>query len=216
VIPLPRRFRAGLLAHDVRHAGRLAKAYGPLVVYDAQAESTRLIADGLPDRPVTLSRRRRFAPVAVDVDDDIACTRFVRRGVGCFWDETHLLAREHTSWRLLGGGGASSGKPPDPRLPWGGRWLRAAELLVGRSVAVVLVDGRRRLPVPYHGRLVVVWASRRPPRVSARDAAGHELASVAPSTGRLPSRYVARTVAAPAGSHLEPHFSLRQLFEDEK
>jgi hypothetical protein len=183
------------------------------VGYDILAESQRLIADGLPDRPVRLSRRRRFAPVAVDVDGDIACTKFIRRGVGCCWDETHLLVRDDNGWRLLGGGGASSGEPwsmdefeqardqlsagrvrveggPSVRcdcswrLPWGAHWVRAAQLLLGRSVAVVLVDGRRRLPVPDHGRLVVVWASRRPPRVSARDAAGLELARVAVPAGR--------------------------------
>jgi len=184
-----------------------------LVAYDILGESQRLIADGLPDRPVWLSRRRRFAPVAVDVDGDIACTRFVRRGVGCFWDETHLLVHDGGGWRVLGGGGGSSGGPWSTdeferardrlsaddvlveggagvwhdfhrRLPWGGRWLQVAELLVGTSVAVIVVDARRRLPVPYHGRLVVVWASGRPPRVSARDAAGHELAGVALPAGR--------------------------------
>jgi hypothetical protein len=176
------------------------------VAYDILAESRRLITDGLPDRPVWLSRRRRFAPVAVDVDGDLAGTRFVRRGVGRFWDETHLLVKEDNVWRVLGGGGGSSGpwstgaferardecgpaevlvqggaavRQDSPRWrPWGGRWLSAAELLAGRSVAVVLVDGRRRLRVPYHGRLVVVWASGHAPRVSARDAAGHELHSV--------------------------------------
>lgn len=211
----PKALPAGGTAHaqrrrpaDVGHAGYLAEAYGPRVAYNIPAESQRLIVDGLPDRPVRLSRRRRFAPVAVDVDGDIACTRFVRRGVGCFWDETHLLARDDNGWRLLGGGGASSGElwstnefeqardqlsyghvqveggpsvrcDPGRRLPWGAHWVHAAKLLVNRSVAVVVVDARRRLPVPYHGRLVVVWASRRPPWVSARDAAGHELTSVA-------------------------------------
>jgi hypothetical protein len=176
------------------------------MAYDVEAESRRLIADGLPDRPVQLSRRRRFAPVAVDVDDDVAGTWFVRRGVGCYWDEIHLLVREDNGWSYKGGGGGSSSEPwstdefvqareelsagdvrgeggasvdLDRRLPWGGRWLRSAELLVGRSVAGVVVDAQRRLLVPYHGRVLVVWASRRPPEVSARDAAGRELARIA-------------------------------------
>jgi len=76
------RFRARVMALVT-----FGPAYGPLVAYDIEAESRRLIADGLPDRPVQLSRRRRFAPVAVDVDGDVAGTWFVRRGVGCFWDE---------------------------------------------------------------------------------------------------------------------------------
>jgi hypothetical protein len=193
--------------------GHLAEAYGPLMAYDVEAESRQLIADGLPDQPVQLSRRRRFAPVAVDVDDDVACTWFVRRGVGCFWDEIHLLVREDNGWRYQGGGGGSSGEPwstdefvqardelsvgdvrvgggasvrvdLDRRLPWGGRWLRSAQLLVGRSVAIVVIDAQRRLLVPYHGRVVVVWASRRSPELSARDAAGYELARIVLPTGR--------------------------------
>jgi len=75
-----------------------------------EAESRRLIADGLPDRPVQLSRRRRFAPVAVDVDGDVAGTWFVRRGVGCFWDEIHLLVHQANGWSYKGGGGGSSGE----------------------------------------------------------------------------------------------------------
>src|SRR5690349_5051978 len=151
-----------------------------------EAESRRLIADGLPDRPVQLSRRRRFAPVAVDVDGDVAGTWFVRRGVGCFWDEIHLLVHQANGWSYRGGGGGSSGEAwsteefvsardelsaGEVRVDggasvwvglnrsWRGRWLRSAELLVGRDVAVVVVDARRRLLVPYHGRAVVVWAS---------------------------------------------------------
>ena len=181
------------------------------MAYDIEAESRRLIADGLPDRPVQLSRRRRFAPVAVDVDDGVAGTWFVRRGVGCFWDEIHLLVHEANGWSYKGGGGGSSGEAwstdefmyardelpaGDVRVeggasvqvdldrPWRGCWLRSAELLVGRDVAVVVVDARRRLLVPYHGRALVVWASRRPPDASARDIAGHELARIVLPRGR--------------------------------
>ncbi|HYN93656.1 MAG TPA: hypothetical protein VES42_07385 [Pilimelia sp.] len=183
--------------------------------YDALAESLRLITDGLPDRPVRLSRRCRFAPVAVDVDGDVAATRFLRRGVGCFWDETHLLvARDRGGWRMLGGGGSSSDAAEDPTaaeferardglapyevaagggasvvrdgnrlFPWGGRWVRSAALLVGGGVAEVTVGGRR-LPVAYHGHLVVVWGSRRPPTVAARDGAGRTVATRTLPDGR--------------------------------
>src|SRR4051812_22939246 len=86
-------------------------AYRPLMAYDYEAESRKLIAEGLPDRPVSLSRRRRFAPLAVDVDGDVAAARFVRRGVACYWDETHILVGDGTSrWRCAGGGGASVGE----------------------------------------------------------------------------------------------------------
>jgi hypothetical protein len=180
--------------------------------YDVLGESRRLITNGLPDRPVGLTRRRRFAAVAVDVDGDVACTRFVRRGSGCFWDETHLLARGVAGWKLLGSSGSSGGelwstdefehersrlpagrveaqggggalRNPNRLLPWGARWVRGAELLAGPEVVGVVVDDRRRLTVPEHGRLVVVWASRRPPRVSACDVAGRTLTDVALPSG---------------------------------
>ncbi|MEU4426556.1 hypothetical protein AB0F81_38535 [Actinoplanes sp. NPDC024001] len=173
------------------------------MAYDFEAESRELITNGLPDRPVSLSRRRRFAPLAVDVDGDVAAARFVRRGVACFWDETHILVRDgQATWRYRGGGGSSSGEPwsrvaflrlradlaPGWIVPMGGAsvrdqahrpaWIRTAELLAGADVATVVVDGRRRLPVPDHGCLVVVWSARRPPAVSARDAGDRELSAV--------------------------------------
>ncbi|KAB1915601.1 hypothetical protein [Micromonospora sp. AMSO31t] len=176
------------------------------MAYDALVESLRLINSGLPNGPVRLSRRRRFAPVAVDVDGDIAATRFLRRGVGCYWDETHLLAVDnHGAWRRLGSGGASDDEDPtaeefqrtrddlapyqvalsgsagvvrdgDPVLPGGTRWVRGSAVLVGHGVAELHVNGRH-LPVPYHGHLIVVWGSRRPPRVTAYDGTGRTVAT---------------------------------------
>lgn len=176
------------------------------MAYDPLVESLRLINSGLPDRPVRLSRRRRFAPVAADVDGDIAATRFLRRGVGCRWDETHLLvADDRGTWRMLGGGGsddkdqtgveferARDGLAPnqvvsegtsgvvrngDRLLPWGARWVRATAVLAGPGIAELRVNGRR-LPVPYHGHMIVVWGSRQPPTVTAHDGAGHMVATV--------------------------------------
>lgn len=171
--------------------------------YDHEAESRKLIVEGLPSRPVSLSRRRRFAPLAVDVDGDVAAARFVRRGVACYWDETHILLHDgRTPWRYTGGGSSSVGElwsaeaflqeraelaPGEIRSVGGASvrdhahrpaWIRAAELLVGGDVATVVVDGRRRLRVPDHGHLVVVWSARRPPTVSARDPADRELSSI--------------------------------------
>jgi hypothetical protein len=183
------------------------------VAYDILGESLRLILDGPPDGPVRLSRRRRFAAVAVDVSEDVACTRFVRRGVGCFWDDTHHLARDGDGWKLLGGGSGSTGGPwstdefeqaryrlpagcvtapghgattrdSDRLLPWGARWVSSASLLAGPEVATIVVDGRRELTVPEHGHLVVVWGSRKPPRVVARDVGGRELTDLVLPKGR--------------------------------
>lgn len=190
------------------------------MAYDAWAESIRLIADGLPDQPVRLSRRRRFAPIAFDVDGDVAATRFLRRGAGVFWDEIHLLVADGSgSWRMLGGsrswgdpqdrtaegfvrarhdlaphqvvvGGYSMvRRDSDRRLPWTGRWVRAAEVLVGSQIACLVVAGRQ-LPVRYHGHLVVVWGSRRPPAVTACDAAGRLVAAVTLPDGRPRHRVI--------------------------
>ncbi|WP_329018583.1 hypothetical protein OG271_14870 [Micromonospora rifamycinica] len=175
------------------------------MAYDALAESLRLITSGMPDGPVRLSRRRRFAPVAVDVDGDVAATRFLRRGVGCHWDETHLLTvDDHGAWRMLGGGGASDEDPtaekferardglgPYQVLPGGTagvvrdggsppsratRWVRGSAVLVGRGIAELRVDGRH-LPAPHHGHLIVVWGSHRPPTVTAHDGTGRTVAT---------------------------------------
>ncbi|MEU1885479.1 hypothetical protein [Micromonospora sp. WMMD987] len=180
------------------------------MAYDALAESLRLITSGMPDGPVRLSRRRRFAPVAVDVDGDVAATRFLRRGVGCHWDETHLLAvDDHGVWRMLGGGGSSDAGPTagaferarDDLGPYqvmsgagaavvrdGGsppsratRWVRGSAVLVGHGVAELRADGRH-LPVPRHGHLIVVWSSRRPPTVTAHDHTGRTVGTATVSS----------------------------------
>ena len=185
------------------------------MAYDYVAESRRLIEDGLPDGPVRLSRRHRFAPLAVDVDGDVAAARFLRRGVACYWDDTHLLTRHpEVGWLVLGGGGGSSGglwsaeefvaargsvRPGAVETEGGssvrddrGRppWIRAVGLVAAPEVAAVVVNGSRRIAVPPHGRLVVVWRSLRRPRLSALDAAGHELSSRKISTDlRMPEMY---------------------------
>jgi hypothetical protein len=85
------------------------------VAYDRLAESVALI-EGRRIEPVRrLSRRRRFAAMAVDVSGDLAVTMFARRSVGCISKETHLLARRDGEWEVLGGGG-SSGHDDDDLL----------------------------------------------------------------------------------------------------
>jgi hypothetical protein len=169
------------------------------VAYDALAESTALIAHGLPEAPPRLSRRRRFAALGVDVDGDVAGTLFVVRGPGHFRFESHALARRDGTWALLGGGGYGrdddglTDRPPARELdapvvvegggsvalgggalPWGGRYVRDALLLAAAEVATVAV-GPRVLTVPRHGHVVVVWATRRPPPAVARAADGRVL-----------------------------------------
>lgn len=172
------------------------------VAYDALKESVRLIKHGMPDDPARLSRRRRFAALAVDVDGDVAAALFVRRGVGVSWQEVHVLAHEHGCWRLLGGGGGTDDedglgdRPPAAELlgllvtdgagsvllasgllPWSSRYVHHAVLRAAREVHTVVVAGRT-LAVRRHGWLVVVWGSRRPPVVTALGLDGREVASI--------------------------------------
>jgi len=173
------------------------------VAYDAQAESIRLIEHGVAADPLRLSRRRRWAALAVDVDGDVACTLFTVRGAGHFRHETHLLLRRDGRWTVLGGGGGGQDtdgledRPgsaelgavlraegggsvlanADRLLPWGARHVYEATLLASREVHTVDVGGRE-LAVPRHGRLVVVWATRRPPTAVVRGAGGRVLGRV--------------------------------------
>ena len=174
--------------------------------YDALAESVAVIEHGLPTAPPRLSRRRRSAALAVDVDGDVACTWFTVRAPGGFRHETHALARRGGRWTLLGGGGSGqdedglADRPSTSELgarlvgvgsgsvlregrllPWGARYVRHLELLVSQDVHDVLVAGSRVLTAPRHGRLVVVWSTRRPPAVVARDGAGRPVGDLRPS-----------------------------------
>ena len=45
-----------------------------------------------------------------EVAGDLAVTLFARRGVGCTWRETHVLALRDGEWTWLGGGGSSDHK----------------------------------------------------------------------------------------------------------
>ena len=73
--------------------------------YAALPESLRLIAGAPVAGAERLTRRRHFLPVAVDVDDDIAVTVFLRRTHGGAEWQSHVLLRTRGEWQLLGGGG---------------------------------------------------------------------------------------------------------------
>ena len=188
------------------------------VAYDALAESVALIESRHVEPVRRLSRRRRFAAMAVDVDGDVAASMFARRGVGCICQETHVLAVRDGQWARLGGGGASSDQDlladrpavlpsylmvgrdrvtsADPQIiavggsggvldggdqtdrrPDSGRWISYADVRVNAQVTSVQVSGRR-LSVPWHGHVLVVWSEREPPRVVAYGDAGRALGEV--------------------------------------
>lgn len=74
-------------------------------------ESLRLIESGFDADPVRLSRRRRFAAVAYDVQGDVAATWFVRRGKGTFWHQVHTLAHRDGRWTDLATGSGVASAP---------------------------------------------------------------------------------------------------------
>lgn len=162
------------------------------------AESSRLLAGALPDNDVRLSRRRRFIPLAVDRDGDVAATMFLRRGVsGAPMLDVHLWERHADGWHYLGGGGGSAsdiGTARPDAAAWGapgwspgfggarGRprpageawWVGYAQIRLAREVTSLQV-GTRQLPVAAHGIAVVVWRDEPPASVEAVDAGSHGL-----------------------------------------
>jgi len=173
------------------------------VAYDRLVESRRLIADGVPDTPFWLSRRRRFIPLAVDIDGDVAATLFVRRGVsGNPHLEVCTLERQEGDWVVLGGGGGAGHdelfepraameehiqrlgggwtlRAGDRLLPWPRRGISHAEMRFGAQVAVMDVD-QRRIQVAPHGVAIVVWRSRTPPTIRLVAPTGELLRTVRP------------------------------------
>lgn len=73
------------------------------MAYDDLAESIALIEAGRPEPVSRLTRRRRFAAMAVDVAGDVAVTMFARHGVGCVWKDIHVLAWRGGAWTWCGG-----------------------------------------------------------------------------------------------------------------
>lgn len=174
--------------------------------YDAREQSIGLIEGGLPSAPDRLSRRRRFAPIAVDVDGDLAVTMFARRGVGGeVWGDNWTLARRREGWQLLGGGSRSGGhdllRDRAAGLADGGLWMwtgcgatnrdarrvlpfppprfvRYAALRVAASVTAVDIAGRRRIVVPRHGTVCVVWGSGAAPALALLAADGDALVRI--------------------------------------
>lgn len=175
------------------------------MAYEALDASVRLLQGELSAAQVLrLSRRTRHLAVAADRDGDVAATLFVRRGVnGEPWLDAHALDRTGPSWRVLGGGsgnGADDLFEPRPRLddlqevalslgaggcvrnaqrlmPWGAKCVRWEKLRLVSEVTTLALP-MRNLPVAAHGVAIVVWASRKPPRVVALAGDGREIGPV--------------------------------------
>lgn len=178
------------------------------MAYDRLLESRKLIAEGPPNTPYRLSRRRRFIPLAVDVDGDVAATLFVRRGVsGNPHLEAWALERREDDWLVLGGGGgdgfdelfeprdAMEGhvrrlgggwtlRRSDRLLPWPRRGISHVEMRLGSQVASLEV-GERRVEIAPHGVAIIVWRSRNPPTIRVLGPTGELLESVRPPRPHL-------------------------------
>ena len=165
-----------------------------------------------PADEARLSRRTRHVALALDRDEDVAATMFLRRGVSGVPElDVHTLELTDDGWRVLGGGGGPGGEAlrarprlaalPAPgvshgqggtartsgrRLGWRqADWVRWAQLRLARGVAVLHV-GDRRLPVAQHGMAVVVW-SQHPPAVTALDSRGVVVGTVPLGASAFPA-----------------------------
>lgn len=168
------------------------------MAYHALEESRKLITEGVPEVTFRLTRRRRFLPVACDVDGELAATLFLRRGVsGDPWLESWTLKHSKGEWVLLGGGagngyeevftprpsmsewgslaidygGGSTLVNADRLMPWGARYVDYARMRLVSEVARLLIRSRS-IDVPQHGLAIVVWATKTPPEVRAVSASG--------------------------------------------
>lgn len=164
-----------------------------MVAFDQVAQSVALIEVGLAEDPPWLSRRRKQAALAVDVNGDLACTVFIHRyNSGALEQRIHVLTRRGGTWVSVGDDRRSvdddrlSDGPvaatlgglvslvaagavqtnADRVFPWPARRIHYALLRAAREIDAVTV-AHRRLPVPRHGHVVAVWKSRRTPRVMA-------------------------------------------------
>jgi hypothetical protein len=145
------------------------------MAYDIVQESVALIEAGRAEPVRSLTRRRRFAAMAVDVSDDVAVTMFARRGVGCVHQEMHVLALRDDGWTWLGGGGGSSDErllADRPAALSGRSWLGPdapvstnARIIASLGVGGSLDDGSQDEPSD-GGR----WISHSAIRVSAEVA----------------------------------------------
>ena len=162
--------------------------------YDRLAESVRLLEGTPPASEAHLSRRVRHMALAVDRNEDVAATMFLRRGVNGIPEiDVHVLELTDNGWRMLGGGSGPGGHAltPRPRLADSDApgkshssganarqdsWIKWAGLRLVEEVALLHVDDRQ-LSVPAHGIAVVVWTEQAP-SVMAFDSKGVPLGSV--------------------------------------
>lgn len=156
-----------------------------LVAYDVLKESVALIESGRAQPVRRLSRRRRFAAMAVDVSGDVAASMFARRGVGCVQQEIHVLALRDGAWAWLGGGGASSDEqlladrpaelPESPRLDRHVAMVSDPRVIASSGAGGVLDTGGQAGEPSDGGRWISYSVIRVNAQVASVDALGRSL-----------------------------------------
>jgi hypothetical protein len=163
------------------------------VAFDVSAESVRLIESRQVEAVPRLSRRRRFAPMGVEVVNDVAVTMFARRGIGCSLSETYVLSKRDDQWQLLGGGSGTAGddlladRPPHlPEEPAHGHGAYTGidpSILRLEGGGGVRDSGGRADWLPWSGRWISYVALRVSARVESLETDGRQL--VVPWHGRV-------------------------------
>ena len=168
------------------------------MAYDVLAESVALIESPNLKQVTRLSRRRRFAAMAVDVVGDVAVTMFARRGAGCVWEEIHVLALRHGRWHMLGGGGGTADDDllaNRPRVLRPNQWASQNILagidpqeMVASGAGGVRDDGGQTSWWPWHGRWISYGVARAGARVASVRVDGRVLG--VPWHGRVPMVWI--------------------------
>jgi hypothetical protein len=78
---------------------------------------------------------------------------------------------------VSGSGCVLDGGDEPGRRPKSGRWISYADVRVNARVTSVQVS-ERRLRVPWHGHVLLVWSGREPPQLVAQDDGGRALGEV--------------------------------------
>ncbi|NYH92927.1 hypothetical protein [Actinopolymorpha rutila] len=89
-------------------------------------------------------------------------------------------------------GWCSTARDAGRRFPWGAKFVRAASLQTSAEVSQIQV-GDRRLLVPFHGEVIVVWSTRRAPSAISLDSQGR---SLTPIDLNCPPAYASSWLAA--------------------
>ncbi len=112
-----------------------------------------------------------------DGDDDLLADRPAELPVPPVPLDSAVVDADPKVLSVEGCGGVHDDLAGADRWPWSGRWINYAEVRVNAQV-VSIRNRDRLLPVPWHGRVAVVWAGRGASPVIAVDEGGKSLGAV--------------------------------------